>query len=359
MGKRVVVVGAGIIGASFALHLARAGADVKLVDALHSTGGVATPCSWAWLNASWGNSEPYFRLRHHAMTLWRDLDKAVPGLSVQWSGGLLWDLPESELRAFAAQQSSWGYGVRLVDAAEIVRLEPQIAKPPVLAAHVKEEGAVEPVHAVEKLLAAAQAAGADLLQGVRVTRLTENGGKITGVMTDDGALEADDVVLAVGTEINTLLEPLGQHLDIDAPAGLLVHSEPVAELLNGLIMSPRLHVRQTAGGALVAGSDFGGTDPGVDAEKAAAELFAELQGFLTGGENLRFSHATIGYRPTPKDGVSAVGRVAGLDGLYICCTHSGITLAPALGALGSQDILTGEIADILKPFNPYRLMRKP
>ena len=358
MGKRVVVVGAGIIGASFALHLARAGADVKLVDALHSVGGVATPCSWAWLNASWGNAEPYFRLRHHAMTLWRDLDKAVPGLNVQWSGGLLWDLPESELRAFAAQQSGWGYGVRLIEGAEIARLEPHIAKPPILAAHVAEEGAVEPVHAVEKLLAAAQAAGADLLQGVRVTRLTENGGKITGVMTDDGALEADEVVLAVGTEINTLLEPFGQYLDIDAPAGLLVHSEPVAELLNGLVMSPRLHVRQTVGGTLVAGSDFGGADPGVNADKAAAELFVELQGFLIGGENIKFSHATVGYRPTPKDGVSAVGRVAGLDGLYICCTHSGITLAPALGSLGSRDILTGEIADLLKPFNPYRLLRK-
>ncbi|TIQ62348.1 MAG: FAD-binding oxidoreductase, partial [Mesorhizobium sp.] len=50
-GKHVIVVGAGIIGASIAWHLAKAGAKVTIV-ADSGAGGVATPNSFAWINAS-------------------------------------------------------------------------------------------------------------------------------------------------------------------------------------------------------------------------------------------------------------------------------------------------------------------
>jgi glycine/D-amino acid oxidase-like deaminating enzyme len=356
MGKQVIVVGGGLVGAAFAYHLARAGASVRLMDQQRHVGGVATPLSWAWINASWGNPEHYFLLRHHSMQLWRQLDKDIAGLSLRWCGGLLWDLADKDLLAFVEQQSAWGYGVRLVGARDCERLEPAVAAPPAQAAHVAEEGVVEPVHAVDMVLRAAQSLGADVLQGVRVKRLVDHGGRVTGVMTDDGVLEADEVVLAAGAATNDLLSPLGHRLQIDTPAGLLVHTEPVGELLNGLVMAPRLHVRQTAEGRLVAGTDFGGTDPGENPEAAAVELFQALQAFLTGGEELRLSHHTIGYRPTPRDGVSAIGRIPGLAGLYVCCSHSGVTLAPALGALGAADILGGETPALIAPFKPDRLL---
>ena len=358
MAKRVIIVGAGIIGASFAYHLARAGADVTVLDANKHVGGVATPNSWAWINASWGNPEDYFRLRHHSMGLWRQLDKAVPGLTVNWCGGLLWDLDDAALKVYVKQQSEWGYGVRLVDGDEASRLEPGLRDVPRLAAHVAEEGVVEPVHAVEILLQAAQALGADVLQGVRAKRLAEDDGRVIGVMTEDGVLEADEVVLAAGVAVNEVLAPFGQRLALDSPAGLLVHTEPVGEMLNGLVMAPRLHVRQTVEGRLVAGTDFGGTDPGSDPEAAALALFNELQSFLKQGDALKLSHHTVGYRPTPPDGVSAIGRVPGLDGLYVCSTHSGITLAPVLGALGTEEILSGDRPELLLPFSPDRLMEK-
>ena len=147
--KHVIVVGGGIIGASFAYHLAKSGARVTLLEEAKEPGGVATPKSWAWINASWGNSEPYFRLRSHSMKLWRSLDKAVPGLRVNWCGGLLWDLPEDELKAYVKQQSSWGYDIKLVDRQKARKIEPNLVEPPEIAAHAAEEGVVEPEHAVQ------------------------------------------------------------------------------------------------------------------------------------------------------------------------------------------------------------------
>jgi glycine/D-amino acid oxidase-like deaminating enzyme len=191
-----------------------------------------------------------------------------------------------------------------------------------------------------------------------VERLVVTGGRISEVMTDRGGFEADDVVLAAGVATAEMLKPLGLDFAMDAPPGLLISTEPVGPTLNGLIMSPELHVRQTPEGRLVAGSDFGGMDPGHDAEAASKKLFAALQGFIKNGPELRFSHYTVGYRPTPKDGVSAIGRVDGVAGLYMCCTHSGITLAPALAALGAAELLSGEDQPLLSPFRPNRLLSK-
>ena len=356
MSKRVLVVGAGIIGASFAYHLAKGGADVRVVDAGSGVGGVATPNSWAWINASWGNPPDYFRLRFESMRMWHMLDKAIPGLNVNWCGGLLWDLAEKELLAFADERRAQGYGARIVDRAEASRLEPNLVSVPHLALHVAQESSVEPVHAVERLLAAAQALGADVLHGVGVRWLMAEAHRITGVMTNEGAVEADVVVLAAGVGCRGLLKDAGISLALDEPTGLLVHSKPAPELLNGLVMAPELHVRQTAEGRLIAGTDFGGADPGVNPEKSANELFAKVRGFLKGGSDLQMERYSVGVRPTPRDGVSAVGFVPSIAGVYCCVSHSGITLAPVLGALGAAEILEQGRGEILRPFAPDRLL---
>ena len=96
MPKRVIVIGSGIIGASVAWHLAKSGADVTVIDE-GEAGGLATRNSWAWINASWGNPEPYFRLRMRSIAEWHRMSAVVQGLSLNWCGGLIWDLPPDSL----------------------------------------------------------------------------------------------------------------------------------------------------------------------------------------------------------------------------------------------------------------------
>ena len=349
----VIVVGAGIIGASIAYHLAKTGARVTVLEA-GEPGGVATRNSWAWINASWGNPEVYFRLRIRSMTEWRRLEREIPDLRVAWLGGLIWDIPPDELEAYAKEHASWGYGIRRVDRAEAAEIEPQLRHPPDFALHVAEEGSVEPLAAAQALLAAAQSLGTKIIANRPVRQLARRNGGVVGVETESGTIEADEVVVAAGAGTAKLAASTGFALPLDTPPGLLIASRPHPKLLNGLVMSPGLHVRQTTDGRLLGGADFGGSDPGADAEATSLDLFDVMRGMFMDGGALEYSHHTVGYRPMPGGGFPVVGRPPKIDGLYLAVMHSGITLAPAVGLFTAEEITKGKRSELLRPYGPER-----
>lgn len=347
--KHIVVVGAGIVGASIAWHLTRAGAKVIVVDD-GGPGGVATPASFAWINASWGNPEPYFRLRQRSMREWTRLAREAPGIPLRWTGGLCWDLPAAEMDAFEALHSSWGYDVRRVDQDSAGQIEPNIVNPPETALFVAEEGAVEPILATLALIADAERHGARRVAGRKVHALRCKAETIVGVEVGDDLLAADEVVVAAGIDTPRLAASAGVRLELDRPPGLIVHSRPHEPLLNGLVLAPDLHMRQTVDGRLVAGADFGGADPGDDAERTAREVFGRMRSMLRGAGKLQLDFHTVGTRPMPKDGFPVVSRAVGRPGLYIAVMHSGVTLAPAVGMFVAEELLSGERSPLLAPY---------
>jgi len=350
--KQVIVIGAGIIGASIAWHLTKAGAGVTVVSE-SGAGGVATPNSFAWINASWGNPEVYFRLRTRAMAEWKRLANDLPGLPLAWCGGLCWDLPADRLEAYAAEHSSWGYGIERVDAKRAAQIEPNLVEPPEFAVYVAEEGVAEPVATARVLLADAERRGARVIAST-VSALAQTNGRTTGVDTSHGLIAADEVVIAAGVGAPAIAATAGIKLPIGTPPGLIVHSRPYEKLLNGLVHAEKLHMRQTAEGRIIAGSDFAGGDPGHDPEATARDLFAVTKAALRGAEGLELDFHTIGYRPNPIDGFPIIGRAEGMDGLYVAVMHSGITLAPAIGLFATREILNGERDPLLAPYGLSR-----
>jgi glycine/D-amino acid oxidase-like deaminating enzyme len=350
--QKIIVIGAGIIGASVAWHLSRKGASVTVVA--QQIGGVATPNSFAWINASWGNPEFYFHVRHRSMAEWSRLKADLPDIPLSWCGGLNWDLPEAELDAYAAQHHGWGYGIQPVNRATSAMLEPNLANPPDYALHVAEEGAVEPVAAAKLLLEDARLRGAILLSNVQVKGLLRQGERIVGIETSEGPMHADHVVLAAGAGTAALAASADILVPLETPPGLIVHSRPAPKMLNGLVMAPELHLRQTAEGRIIAGSDFGGTDPGDNPQAAADALFDKVRAALKSGEALELDFHTVGYRPTPKDGLPILGNAGAAPGLYLAVLHSGITLAPLVGLLAAQEIVDGSEAHDLAPFRLSR-----
>ena len=225
--EHIIVIGAGIIGASIGYHLTRRGAGVTIIDGAEPASG-ATSKSFAWINASYGNPKPYFDLRFLSMYDYRRLDAELGGaLGLNTSGALDWDRDEPGMRQAAAALQSWGYPIRLVGRDEIMEMEPRLADPPPLAAFAELEGSLDPAAATQALIGAARQRGAQLHTGEPVSEIMREGGKVSGVAVGGAELSADAVVVASGTGTPGLLDPLGVDLPMTRPPGLLAWTHPV------------------------------------------------------------------------------------------------------------------------------------
>ncbi len=349
----VLIVGAGIIGAVTAFHLARRGIAVTILERGRPAAG-ATAASFAWINASAGRTKNYFDLRQRSLLEYRSLSAELSdGLPLNWSGSLIWDEEEiGEPEDFAARYSAWSYESRIVGRDEVARREPALKDVPQRALLVPDEGSLDPVKGTLALLEAAKSAGARLIEGWTAARLVTRGDRVVGIETEGGEMTADCVLLASGIDTQRLCEGVGLSVPIEASPGLLAHCKPHARLIRHILITPGLHMRQDTEGRIIAGRTFGGGPAPNDRDIEGRRLVRDIKERLKGAEGLEFEAATVGYRPIPADGYPAVGFA--MPGLYVAAMHSGITLAPAVGRFAAMEILDGVDVSLLEPFRPGR-----
>lgn len=343
---RIAIIGGGILGSSIAWHVARDGAQVTVFDDGSSS---ATAGSFAWINASWGNSASYRRLRMASMAAWARLDQEVPGLGFASSGALIWDLPEDELRLFAREAAAQGYRLRACDADDARQLEPRLRQAPGYALFAPDEGMVEASAARDALL---RASGA--VVRTETASLTGNKGE---VRTSQGLESFDAIVVAAGIGSAGLLAQIGLTLKMDAPAGLIAWSKPIETRLKTMVLTPDLHMRQCADGRLSVGEDFAGNDPQDRAEDVSSDMLRRAGEILDLGVPLVLDEWRLTPRPTPGDGLPALGRI-GPDGPLLALTHSGVTLAPIVGEIIAQELRMGTPDPRAALYRPERLLQR-
>ncbi|MEV0665647.1 NAD(P)/FAD-dependent oxidoreductase [Actinomadura luteofluorescens] len=373
---RVLVVGAGIIGAALADRLARpasgAAARLTVVEAA-GPGAGTSGTSYAWINANDPSDPAYQRFRTAAMSTWRDLAAGFgdpawyrPSGNVTWAAA---DGAKERLADRVARLSGLGYAAGLITSARLHALEPHVAAPPgALIAHYPDEAHLHGGSAARALAHRAREAGADLVTGRRAVRLTTDGDRVTGVRLDDGRdLDADLTVCAAGRYSPALLATAGVALPLVDPSEpgsaapcLVATTTPVQSAINGLVHAPGLSARPAENGGLVLEADD--LDAGID-ESATPALIQAV-----GGELLARARslvptltATIAevrrcVRPLPVDGYPLIGFQR--PGLYTAVTHSGITLAPHLAALIAQEI-AGRPSPALALYRPNRADPRP
>jgi len=339
----IVIIGAGILGASVAYHLAKRGARVTIVDAEHPAAG-ATGKSFGWLNATFSKRpRSYFDFSMAGIDGWHHLEQELAGeLHVQWGGSVAWFPPGPEagqLRRDVLQHRQWGYAVRLLEEAEVRQLLPHVAPGPIgVACHSKPEGAVDPIHAVSVLLEKArQHAGADVRYPCQVTGFDLAAGCVRAAHTSQGLIDTDAVVLACGVGSPQLAELAGVNVPLKDAPGILVHIAPQRPLLDPVVQAPGVHFRQKLDGRIVAGGQIvGGAGTAQTPEADELEIFARLAAFLDFAGAIE--QVTHGYRVMPVDEYPILGFTEECPNLYVAATHSGVTLAPVIGELAAIEI---------------------
>ncbi len=370
---RVVVAGAGIIGASIAYHLAKSGASVTVIDkqgpATHASRG-----TFAWINATWAKTpRSYHSLSQESVANWRDLHRALD-LPVRWGGSLEWftdDERQEKLAGQIAEQFAWGERARMVDADELAILEPNVDfGGATRAAFSENDGTVDPVLATQRLLKAAEELGAVIHYPCTLENVTLKGGRLVVVGTSLGMFEADKLVLATGAAPDAGLRFAESDIPQRSRPGVIVTTKPMPRCINRIIGAPGIHMHQRDDGRLVVGEQEGAPqneahalrldgrpndfpDPEIAGQHAARMLdVAKRFAPCTAGAEVESVY--IGWRPLPIDGHPVLGASTARPDVYLAVMHSGVTLAPVVGQLAAHELLEDVVVERLQEFRPDR-----
>lgn len=408
----VIVLGAGIVGTATALHLARRGRSVVLIDrrgpgeetSYGNTGiiqreGVvpypfprhiglmaqyalnlrpeanlhwsALPQIAPWLYRYWRASTPAGLaatsraarplverciLEHEALMS----EAGIMGM-LRRTGYLRFHRSAEALEAEIVKDESdlktYGVNFRPVSARELAELEPHLIGPKVGGVLMPEPISVADPGAVVKAYARLlEERGGRFIEGDARTLARQPGG--WQVDTVDGPVTAAAVVVALGPWSDDVLRPLGLALPLGVKRGYHMHfrpqgnatlNRPIIDVENGYALTPMVKGIRLTTGAEFALRDAPPTPVQLDrVEPLAREIFPL-------GERAE-TEPWLGRRPCLPDMLPVVGRAPGLEGLWLNFGHHhlGFTLGPVTGRLLAE-LMTGAT-----PFTdpaPYRADR--
>ncbi len=226
--------------------------------------------------------------------------------------------------------------------------------------HFPQDAHIAPALFVRNLAAKAGEMGVTIVPGAEVQGFKTEAQTIKSVTTNNGDLEADQVVLAAGAWSPEIARPLGLKLPIQAAKGYsITHERPDGFPDIPLICSddrvgvtPMGDTVRYAGTLELAGMDLSINQRRVDAIRRAPPTYLSL----LEEQPMEELEVWAGLRPATPDGLALIGRVPRYANLVIAAGHAaiGVSSGPATGKLVSQ-IVTGETPFMdIAPFNPTR-----
>jgi len=365
----VVVVGAGVTGASTAFHLATLQAGrVLLVDSGAPGSGMSSRSSALIRMHYTFPPEVQLAVRSDAMfSRWTEV-VAAPAF-VRRVGFVRVVLPGEEplLRANVDMQRALGADTRIVTAGELAELAPGLSTEGVSEAAYEPNGGFGNGSVVASDFAAsARERGVTVRSGVRVTRLLDRLGRVAGIETDGGTIKAGTTVVATGVWSPPLLETAGVRLPIECElhhVAILRHKGPGAPLAcidstTGTYFRPEGSGETTLVGSFAGGrpAEPGDADRPVE-EEALAKLAEAASRRVPALEEAGIVRGVRGVYDMTPDSRPMIGRIGGLDGLVVAVGFSGMgfKISPAVGE-AVAGIVTGEGPDWIdmRPFRPER-----
>lgn len=354
---RVVVVGAGIVGASTAFHLAEAGVDVVVVDRSHpgkaTLAGAGIICPWATSATDPDFVDLYVAGAQATAEIVRRLaERGETGTGYEQVGALVLadpnrdpddDLAATERRVLERSGPSGAAGeLRRITAADAVALFPPL-RPDLPALWIGGAARLDGRAITSSLLRAAR-----IEPRAGTVELAIEQGRVRGVVLAGERIEGDVVVVAGGAWTDRLLAAHGVSVDVEPQKGQIVHlrvrngpARPTDRWPTILPSGPHYLV-PLAGGRVMVGATRE-TGSGFDTDVTVAGQHEVLTAALTWAPGLADAEVIetrVGLRPFAR-GRPTLGPVDGLDGVLVGTGlgAGGLTIGPLAGHLLSEQVL--------------------
>lgn len=356
-----VIVGGGIIGCAAAYYLSAQGVHPLLLE----RGALAAEASGANMGivgASVGlHRGTVAHTRRSMELLARDAEALGRNVEFVRDGRLTVACSEAErpaVREFAAECGREGVEVRLLSGDEARELVPALGPAVLEAAYTPGEGRVNSLLLAYAYAAAARRQGAEILEGVEVTRLATSRGRLTGVVARGDLISTPHVVLAAGAWSPPLLAPLGITLPVAPGRGQVLVTAPLPPITSRAVLTPESggFVQDVRGHVFIGSTvEHVGFDRSVRLETLAA-LARTASAIAPALRDAPVIRTWAGLRPMTPDGVPIIDRAPEVSGLVLATGHSrvGVTYAPVTAWLLAQ-LVTREATEL--PLEPFRLER--
>ena len=363
----VAVIGAGAIGLSTAYFLARAGADVLVIDR-DEAGLAASTANAGSLHVQLLSSDYEYEgmpedggpaahsmlIAPRSIALWKDIAaEAGETLGIATKGGLLLADTEMGLRWLRAKQKMeqrWGIETHMIGPNEVHSLAPTLSPDLLGAVFCPLEGRIDPLRATMALSRLAQQRGARLLRGAEVVSIARENAAWR-VRTTRGTVTVGQVVNCAGASGARIGDMVGLALPVTGTVQQVIVTEPAPKLVEHLVALAHRHLslkQQDSGGLLLGGGWFGAYDP---RDGRTSTLRRNIQGNLwVGGRvmpalrGLSILRCWTGIAPQV-DRAPLLGEVPGLPGFFNAIAANGITLGPVAGQITAEAVLGREAPD--------------
>src|SRR5215211_6719682 len=366
----VVIVGAGVMGASVAYHLAARGwRDILILDRSSGPGQGSTGAATGGFRAQYGTPVNIRRslLARQKLLRFKEEVGADPGY-VQ--AGYLWlattpgelDLLQQGL---SVQHAEGLREARELNAAEIAELNPALRHDLVSGGvFCPTDGFIAPLQILNGYLNAAQRMGARVQWGSEVVQVKHQNGRIASLGTTRGPIETDAVVNAAGPWAGVIAELMGVSLPVTPLRRQVAVTVPSTLLPAGMPMTifagNGFHFRVRDGRVLLLWPNPGVPDSPFDI-RLDADWIATVAGMarervpVLRDVPIDRASSWAGLYEMSPDKHAILGRAPGCDNLYLINGSSGhgVMHAQGLGALLSELMSEGTFSsldvDALRP----------
>ncbi|MGH7319659.1 MAG: NAD(P)/FAD-dependent oxidoreductase [Candidatus Rokuibacteriota bacterium] len=369
----VVVLGAGIAGASTAFFAAAAGLKVIVVET-SLPGAGASGRTAGYIRCHYANPhEAYFAYEGWKIHMnWAEI---VGGDNGYRQIGFLFIVPPALMAPLAKNVdllTGLGVNTLVVDPMDLKALQPFMEAEGIGgAAYEPESGYADPSDCIGSLLAGVRRRGGQVILEAGPTRLRTTGSRIAGVQAGAESLSAPNVVLAAGAATRELAAPIGVELPVfpmPIGAGLLHHSA-AASAMCVIDHAAEQWYRGELGGAVLIGAGYEDsigfkgepfhgkaefTPPTRDELVAAA---TRLLPRIPDLEHAVPGTTWVGLDSRTPDGHALAGPVPAVPGLYLLTggNGKGFKFGPSMGRALAQIVAGERFED--SPLAPFALDR--